>query len=340
MTNTTIGIDLAKNIFQVHGVDGSGQVFVRKKLRRSELMKFVAQLPENSLIGLEACASAHYWARRFREHSHTVKLMAPQYVKPFVKTNKSDQNDAEAICEAVQRPSMRFVPTKSIEQQDVQSAHRIRSRLVGERTALVNEVRGLLGEYGIVMAGGITNFRKEIVEVIGSANENGLTIFLKQLLAELYTEFCDLDLRIANCDKCIKNIFKASESARRLHTIPGVGILSATALVAAIGDVSVFKNGRQMAAWLGLVPRQHSSGGKQKLLGISKRGDRYLRTLLIHGGRSVVLRAKNQTDLRSQWINKKEKDIGKNKAAVAVANKNARVAWKLLKTGESYKMAA
>lgn len=340
MTVTTIGIDLAKSVFQVHGVNSSGQVFVRKRLRRSELMKFVAQLPENTLIGMEACASAHYWARRFREHSHKVLLMAPQYVKPYVKTNKNDQNDAEAICEAVQRPSMRFVPEKSIEQQDIQCAHRIRSRLVGARTALVNEVRGLLGEYGIVMALGIKRFRKEIVEVISSENDNGLSVLMKQMLSELYTEFCDLDLRVENCEKHIQQIFKQSEAAQRLETIPGIGVLAATALVAAIGDASVFENARQMSSWLGLVPRQNSSGGKQKLMGISKRGDRYLRTLLIHGGRSVVLYAKKKTDKRSEWIQQKEKTIGINKAAVAVANKNARIVWKLLTSGESYKTAA
>jgi transposase len=340
MTNTTIGIDLAKNVFQVHGVNASGQVFVRKKLKRSELMKFITNLPTQSLIGIEACGSAHYWARRFREHKHTVKLIPPQYVKPFVKSNKNDQNDAEAICEAVGRPNMRFVPEKSIEQQDIQAAHRIRSRLVASRTALVNEARGLLSEYGVVIPLGVVQFRKGFAQLICRDNENGLTLFLKQLMAELYTEFCDLELRIKNCEKQIQCVFKASEVAQRLEGIPGIGVLAATALMAAVGDAKVFKNGRQMAAWLGLVPRQHSSGAKTRLLGISKRGDVYIRMLLIHGARNVVRYARDKTDKRSEWIKSKEITIGKNKTAVAVANKNARLVWKLMYSGESYKMAA
>jgi transposase len=268
-----------------------------------------------------------------------VKMMPPQYVKAYVKTNKNDFNDAEAICEAVQRPNMHFVPKKSLEQQDIQILHRIRSRLIAARTALVNEARGMLAEYGITIGKGVVRFQKDIVEIIAK-DGNGLTPRSKEEMLGISSELTDMNERIERLDGKLSTIYKNSEVCRRLGAVPGVGEITATAIVAAVSDASVFKNGRQMAAWLGLVPRQNSSGGKTTLLGISKRGDVYLRTLLIHGGRSVVRTAKNKTDRYSRWIAKKEISRGKNKAAVAVANKNARILWKLLKSGESYRVAA
>jgi transposase len=334
---TVMGIDLAKSVFHAHGIDEHGKAVVRKKLRRAELMAFIANTPA-CLIGVEACGGANYWVRQFEKHGHTVKMMPPQYVKPYVKTNKNDFNDAEAICEAVGRPNMHFVPKKSIDQQDIQMLHRIRQRLVASRTQIVNEARGLLCEYGIIIAKGVSQFQKRMVDLLADES-NELTQSSRVEMQELFSEFHEVNERVRRLDVKIAGIYKGNEICRRLSDVPGVGPLTATAIVAAVSDASVFKNGRQMSAWLGLVPRQDSSGGKTTLRGISKRGDVYLRTLLINGGRAVVARAKNKTDKFSQWISEKEKTRGKNKAAVAVANKNARVLWKLLKTGESYRVA-
>ena len=336
MKITTLGVDLAKNIFQIHGVDENGKAVLRRKLSRSKLVEFISALPP-CLIGVEACGSSHYWVRQFKKYGHTVKSIPPQYVKPFVKTNKNDANDAEAICEAVQRPSMHFVSEKSITQQDIQCMHRIRQRLIGVRTALSNEIRGLLSEYGIIMPKGIKNLKTKLPEIIEIENE--LTILGRGMFSELYLEFLDIEKRVEYFTDKIEQVFKASEACQRLAKIEGVGPLTATAAIATISDPRAFKNGRQCAAWVGLVPRQNSSGGKTTLLGISKRGDNYFRCLLIHGGRAVVKTAKNKTDKRSLWIAEKEKTRGKNKAAVAVANKNARIIWKMLMTGEEYRTA-
>lgn len=323
-----VGIDLAKQSFQLHGVDAQGQVILKKKLSRAKLSTFVAQLPA-CLIGMEACGGSNYWTRTFEKGGHTVRMMAPQFVKPYVKSNKSDSADAEAICEAVQRPSMRFVPTKSIEQQDIQCLHRIRSLAVARRTAQANQIRGLLMEYGIIIPKGISYVRREIPFILEDAG-NELSHIFRELLSELYDEMVHLDKRIKNIENKLELFCAQNENCQRLLSIPGVGLLSATAMVSAIGDISVFKNGRELAAWLGLVPRQHSTGGKPTLLGISKRGDTYLRTLLIHDGRTVVRVAEKYQDQRNQWINKLEQRRGKNISAVAVANKNARIAWALL----------
>ncbi|MBT8419656.1 MAG: IS110 family transposase, partial [Gammaproteobacteria bacterium] len=296
MTNITkkgpikvLGIDIAKQSFQLHGVDEGGHIVFKKKLTRGKLVTFVANLPP-CVIGMEACGGAHHWYRVFTEMDHTVHLMAPQFVKPFVKSNKNDAADAEAICEAVQRPSMRFVPAKSIEQQDVQSLHRIRSRLIANRTAQSNQIRGLLLEYGIIIPQGLSHLRKRIPELLED-DENGLTPMFREVLRELYDEIVHLDKRIVSLESKLESVSKQNQNCQLLQTIPGIGLLTATALVAAIGNPSAFKSGREMAAWLGLVPRQHSTGGKPTLLGISKRGDNYLRNLLIHGGRSVVQHA-------------------------------------------------
>jgi len=331
---TVLGIDLAKNSFQLHGVDEQGKRVLKKKLTRKQLVAFIAQLPP-CLIGLEACGGAHHWVRIFSELGHTVKMIAPQFVKPYVKSNKNDAVDAEAICEAVQRPSMRFVPSKSIEQQDIQSVHRVRSLLVGRRTAQANQIRGLLIEYGVVIPQGINQLRKAIPDILEDA-ENSLSSYFRELLRELYEEIVHFDERIETIELKLKVISEQNEDCQRLLTIPGVGLLTATALIAAIGDISVFKSGRELAAWIGLVPRQHSTGGKPRLLGISKRGDTYLRTLLIHGGRSVVRVAHKHQDKRNQWIGEIKQRRGENISNVAVANKNARIAWALLTKKQDY----
>ena len=277
--------------------------------------------------------------RIFTEMGHTVRMMAPQFVKPYVKSNKNDAVDAEAICEAVQRPNMRFVPAKSIEQQDIQSLHRIRSQLVGRRTAQANQVRGLLMEYGIIIPQGISYIRKSLPDILEDG-ENLLSVIFREQLRGLYDEMAHLDERIDTLELSLKMICQQNEDCKRLLTIPGIGLMTATALISAVGDISAFKNGRELAAWLGLVPRQHSTGGKPTLLGISKRGDSYLRTLLIHGGRAVVRFAHKHKDKRSQWIGEVEQRRGRNITAVAVANKNARIAWALLTKKEDYQANA
>jgi len=330
------GLDIAKHVFQLHGIDTNGKVVLRRRLRRQEVVPFFANLTP-CVVGLEACGGAHYWARRLKATGHTVRLIAPQFVKPFVKSNKNDANDAEAICEAVGRPNMRFVSAKSVEQQDIQSLHRVRSRLVGCRTQLVNQVRGLLMEYGIVMPQHIGQVRRGVPEVLENEN-NELTCLSRRLLAALYDELVDLDNRVEQIEKELRIVYEASEPCQRIAAVEGIGLLTATAIVAAMSDGKVFQNGRQFAAWLGLVPKQHSSGGKPRLLGISKRGDPYLRTLLIHGARSVVYRACRKKDVRSVWIADKQRRLGTTRACVAVANKNARIVWSLIAREEHYRV--
>jgi len=339
MNNITIlGIDLAKNVFQLHGSDATGKAVLRKKLTRSKLVETIAKL-EPCTIVMEACGGSSYWCRKFNVLGHKTKLISPQFVKPFVKTNKSDRNDAEAICEAASRPTMRFVAPNTVEQQDIQAIHRIRSRLIGSRTAIVNQIRGLLAEYGIVVAQGVYKIRKLLPEILEDA-ENELTMLGRQIFFQLNEELRELDEKIEIYDKKIDGVFKSNEQCQRVGKMDGIGKITATAIVAAIGDPSTFKNGRHFSAYLGLVPRQSSSGGKERLLGISKRGDSYLRTLLIHGARSVVRHAKNKDDKRSLWIKNLVERRGTNRAAVAVANKNARIIWSLLAKGENYKKAA
>ncbi|WP_445372994.1 IS110 family transposase [Methylomonas sp. HW2-6] len=333
-----LGIDLAKQSFHVYGVDEAGRKVISKKLNRAQLTAFVANL-EPCLIGLEACGGAHHWVRVFTQYGHQVRMMAPQFVKPYVKSNKNDAVDAEAICEAVQRPNMHFVPVKQIEQQDIQSLHRVRSQLVGRRTAQANQIRGLLLEYGLVIAKGIGQVRKAIPVILEDADQT-LTPLFRELLNELYQELIHLDEKIASIERKLAAICTQNEDCQRLLSIPGIGVLTATALIAAIGDIKVFKSGRELAAWLGLVPKQYSTGGKSTLLGISKRGDSYLRTLLIHGGRSVSRIAHRHQDTRNRWICSIKQRRGENISNVAVANKNARIAWALLTNKEGYRAAA
>lgn len=323
-----IGIDLAKQVFQLHGVDSQEKPVLRKQLRRNQMLTYFAKLSP-CLIGIEACSSSHYWARELQKLGHTVKLMAPQFVKPYVKGNKNDANDAEAICEAVARPNMRFVTIKTIEQQDIQAVHRIRSGLVQQRTAKVNQIRGLLGEYGIVIERRVETLRKALPLLLEDA-ENGLSFDFRALLQSLQQDLITLDDRASEMDKKILQLASSNSTAKRLQQIPGIGPIIATALICAIGDGKQFKRGRDLAAWLGLTPRQHSRGGKDCLLGISKRGDAYLRTLLIHGARAVLRVADKKDDPRSRWLQNLCSRRNKNIAAVALANKNARIVWALL----------
>lgn len=333
MKITTIGVDLAKEVFQVHGVDAHGKAVLRKQLRRNEMAKFFANL-EPCLIGMEACGSAHYWARKLSEFGHTTKLMAPQFVKPYVKTNKNDMADAEAICEAVSRPNMRFVPIKNVEQQAILSVHRARQGFVKARTAQANQIRGLLSEFGIVIPQGIKSIAKRMPDILEDG-ENSLPGTMRNLLERLNDNLKEMDRQVAELELQIKLWHHGNEASRKLEAIPGIGPITASAIVATVGNATEFKNGRQLAAWLGLVPKQHSSGGKQMLLGISKRGDTYLRTLLIHGARAVIRFAKNKAE-PNQWLCKLIGRRNKNVAAVALANKNARIIWALLVKGKVY----
>ena len=334
MKLTTIGIDLAKSVIQVHGVDERGKAGLRKQFKRNQVLPFFANLPP-CLIGMEACASAHYWARKLQALGHTVKLMAPQFVKPYVKTNKNDAADAEAICEAVGRPTMRFVPIKNGEQQAVLALHRARQGFVKARTAQANQIRGLLSEYGIVIPQGIGYLAKRLPEILEDG-ENDLPGAFRQLLQRLGEHLTELDRQVGELEMQIQIWHRKNDASRKLAQIPGIGPITASALVASIGDAKGFANGRQLAAWLGLVPRQHSSGGKPTLLGISKRGDTYLRTLLIHGARAVIRVAERKVDHAESWLARLIGRRNKNVAAVALANKNARIVWALLAHERDY----
>lgn len=327
MKITTIGIDLAKTVFQIHGVDEHGKVAVRKQLKRAEMATYFANL-EPCLIGMEACGSAHHWARKLESYGHTVKLMAPQFVKPYVKTNKNDMADAEAICEAVGRPNMRFVAMKTVEQQAILSVHRARQGFVKARTAQANQIRGLLSEFGIVIPQGIRSITKQVPEILEDG-ENGLPGTMRNLIERLTENLKEMDRQAKELEAQIQQWHREHEASRKLAEIPGLGPITASAIVATVGDAREFKNGRQLAAWMGLVPKQNSSGGKQTLLGISKRGDTYLRTLMIHGARAVIRVAESKAEPES-WMRKLMGRRNNNVAAVALANKNARIVWALL----------
>jgi transposase len=333
MNIKTIGLDLAKNVFQVHGVDGHGKTVIKKPLRRDQVSSFFANLPV-CLVGMEACGSAHHWARKLQDYGHTVKLMAPQFVKPYVKSNKNDARDAEAICEAVSRPSMRFVPIKTVDQQGTLSLHRARQGFVKARTAQANQIRGLLSEYGIIIPQGIKQITKRLPEILED-NDNGLPDLFRDLLHTLEGHLKELDQYVDKLEAQIQQWHKQNEASQRLAQIPGIGPITASVLVASIGDAKNFENGRQLAAWLGLTPRQHSSGGKQTLLGISKRGDTYLRTLLIHGARAVVRVAERNAEKYS-WVIQLMERRHTNVAAVGLANRNARIVWALLANDRAY----
>lgn len=334
----TLGIDIAKNIFEIHGVDKNGKTVLKKRISRDRLPEVIAQLPP-CLIGIEACGGSHYWGRKFKAMGHDARLMNPQFVKPYVKSNKNDSQDAEAICEAVQRPSMRFVGIKNVEQQDILAIHRVRERLVKERTAIVNQIRGLLMEYGIVVAKSVLQIRKRLPSIIEDA-ENELTPLGREIFRDLQMQFYETDEKVAGYDKKIEILCRSNETCKRLTQVQGVGAITATALVATIGNANVFKNGREMAAFIGLVPKQYSSGGRQVLLGISKRGDKYLRYLLVHGARAVMSRRKHLPTKKGLWLKSLEERRGRNRTTIALANKNARVLWAMMARQEDYKAIA
>lgn len=337
MNLSLLAIDLAKNVFQLHGVDERGQPVLRRQVSRKKLPEVVHNLPPCRIV-MEACASAHYWARRFQAMGHTVQLVAAQFVKPFLKSNKNDRADAEAIAEAASRPTMRYVEVKTIEQQDVQTLHRIRSLLMRDRIAQSNQIRGLLAEYGVIIPQSSARVRQHLPAILEDG-ENELTALTRQLVSELYERLVALDERIAHYNRQIQQLHLASPQSCKLEQVRGVGPLIATAILASVRDAKAFNNGRQFAAWLGLVPRQHSSGGKPRLFGISKRGDKYLRMLLVHGARAVVTQAARRDDPFSRWINALRERRGMNVTVVAVANKTARVIWALLAKGEEYRPA-
>lgn len=331
---TSLSIDLAKNVFQLHGTYARGNKTFKTKISRTKLLPFIAQLKPCNIY-MEACGTANYWGRKFKEHGHNVKLINPRYVKPYVKRNKNDANDAAAIAAAARDPDMRFCEVKTEAQQDIQTIHRIRSLLVHNRTALSNHIRGLLAEYGIVFPKGVSYIRSEIPMVLGN-NPTDIGNIMLGNLAELYKRFVLLEENISCCDKKIEALFKNNEACKRLEKIPGIGVLGATILASKLDNGTSFKNGRHFSAFLGLTPKQHSSGGKERILGISKGGDTYTRTLLIHGARSVLFYSDKKTDKQSIWINNLKRRKGCNKTAVALANKMARTAWAIIKEGSNY----
>jgi transposase len=334
MNVATIGIDLAKNLFQIHGVDPHGHPVLRKQIKRAQLFTFFANLPP-CLIGMESCCGSHFFARRLEAFGHVVKLMAPQFVKPYVKTNKNDAADAEAICEAAARPNMRFVPAKNMEQQAILMLHRAREGFVSQRTALVNQMRGLLMEFGIVFPKGICVARAMIPRAVADET-NELPARARQLFQRLFEHLCELDRQVEAIEEQLQAWHRTDPASQRLLEVPGIGFVTATALAASVADAKAFKNGRQMAAWLGLVPRQYSSGGKQVLRGISKRGDGYLRKLLVVGARAVLRHLKAKPGQEPSWTDRLVSRRHSNIAAVALANKNARIAWALLAHDRQY----
>ena len=330
-----LGIDLAKHVFQLHGADETGQPVLKKRLRRGQLLSFVEGLSPCT-IAMEACASAHHWARSFERLGHEVRLISPHFVKPFVKTNKNDAKDAEAIVEAALRPTMRFVPVKSEEQQSTLMLHRARELLVRQKTQLINAIRGHCTEFGVVVAQGAFRIG-ELVAIIRDREDSRLPASTKMVLMMLVDQFEHTKKQILACEKELKAAFKRDEAAQRLATIPGIGMITATALVASIGDASNFKSGRELAAWLGLVPRHMASGNKHHTGRISKRGDGYIRRLLVHGARTVLRWKQAKPETQTQWQSAMLARRPTNVVLVAMANKAARIAWALLTKGEVYR---
>jgi transposase len=336
MKLSRVGVDLAKNVYQLHGVDRSGKTVWKRRLKRHQWLKVLLDKTEpGCVIGMEACGSSHHWGRELQSRGYTVKLIPPQFVKPYVKSNKSDAKDAEAICEAMSRPNMRFVTVKTVEQQDIQATHRIREELKVRRTAKANQIRGLVAEYGLVAPKSLSSLRAAIPCWLEDA-ENGLTHYFRSLLHGLWDDLLILDDRMGEMDKTIKRLAKDNEDCVRLQQLRGFGPMISTAMIATVGDARQYHKSRQMAAGIGITPRQHSSGDKHRLLGISKRGDVYLRMLMIHGARSVVTRAKHKDDPLSRWVTEIATRRHPNVAAVALANKNARMAWAMLRNKTDY----
>lgn len=337
MRSIRIGLDLAKNVFEIYAVDQNEKMLIRKTLKRNKVLEFFVQ-QEPCIVGMESCGGAHYWARELQKLGHDVRMMAPQFVAPYRKSDKNDRNDAEAICEAAGRPNMRFVPIKNEEQQSVLTLHRARSLLVAERVALVNQIRGFLTEYGIVLPQGRLQVRSQLPNILEDA-ENSLPFLAREVFSDQYRRLCELDRVIDEYDKKIESLAKSKEVTRRLMKVEGIGPITATAIIASAGDLHDFKNGRQFAAWLGLVPRQWSSGGKARHGRITKRGDTYIRTLLIHGARAVIRFIDRHDDAKSRWVKSLIARRGVNKAAVALAAKHARILWSMISRGTDYKLA-
>ena len=337
MQVATIGLDLAKHLFQVHGVDAGGGVVIRKRLKRSEVAAFFAGL-EPCLVGMEACSTSHYWAREIGRFGHTVRLMPPAYVKPYVKRGKNDAADAEAICEAVTRPNMRFVAAKTPDQQASLLLHRARRLLVQQRTMTANAIRSHLAEFGIIVGQGIRNVRPLAEDAIRKGG-NGLPADAVEIVRLLTAQLAALDDRIAQVEARIEALHRTNPISRLIATIPGVGPITATAIAASVPDPSIFRSGRDFAAWLGLTPRQNSSGGKERLGGITKRGDTYIRHLLFVGARNVIRYPKARAAAGAAWIDALVARRSKTVAAVALANKMARIAWAMMTTGEVYRSA-
>ncbi len=336
MKLSRVGVDLAKNVYQLHGVDRFGKTILKRRLKRHQWLKVLLDETEpGCVIGMEACASAHHWGRELQSRGYTVRLIPPQFVKPYVKSNKNDARDAEAICEAMSRPNMRFVTVKTVEQQDIQATHRVREELKVRRTAKANQIRGLVAEYGLVTPKHLSSLRAAIPCWLEDA-ENGLTHYFRSLLQGLWDDLLILDDRLCEMDKTIKRLAKGNEDCVRLQQLRGIGPMTSTAMIATVGDARQYHKSRQMAAGIGITPRQHSSGDKHRLLGISKRGDVYLRTLMIHGARSVVTGAKHKDDPLSRWVTEIAQRRHPNVAAVALANKNARMAWAMLRHKTDY----
>ena len=336
MKLSRVGIDLAKNVYQLHGVDRHGKTMLKRRLKRHQWLKVLLDKTEpDCVIGMEACAGAHHWGRELQALGYTVKLIPPQFVKPYVKSNKSDAKDAEAICEAMSRPNMRFVMVKRVEQQDIQATHRIRAELITQRTAKANQIRGLVAEYGLVAPKHLSSLRAAIPCWLEDA-QNGLTGDFRALLQGVWRDLLLLDDRVGEMDKLIKRLADSNEDCVRLQQLRGIGPMIATALIASVGDARQYHKGRQMAAAIGITPKQHSSGDKHRLLGISKRGDVYLRTLMIHGARAVVARATHKDDRLSRWVTNIANKKHPNVAAVALANKTARMAWAMLRNKTDY----
>jgi transposase len=335
---TSLAIDLAKNVFQLHGTDIKGKAILKKKISRIKLLEFMTNLPPCSVF-MEACGSSNYWGRKFENLGHKVKLIHPKYVKPYVKRNKNDVNDAAGIAAAARDPDMRFCNIKTESQQDMQSVHRIRSLLIQQRTALVNQIRGLLAEYGIIAAKEIANIRKVLVDVLGN-NPNNMSALILTCIVELKTTLGEFDKKIEFYDSKIEELFAGNDTCKRLEKIPGIGILSATILASVLGNGSSFKNGRHFAAFLGLVPKQHSSGGKEVILGISKGGDTYIRTLLIQGAKAVLRWVDKKEVLKNDklrtWLKNLKVRTHGNIAAVALANKIARISWAVVYENTGY----
>lgn len=335
---TTIGLDLAKAVFQVHGVDALGETVVRRRLKRRQMAGFFRKLPP-CLIGLEACPSAHYWARELQALGHEVRIMPAGYVKPYVKRNKNDAKDAEAICEAVTRPSMRFVAVKTAEQQSLMMLHRTRSLLVRQRTMLVNALRAHLAEFGLVAPVGLRGM-SGLLAIISDPTDARLPSLARSCLESLAASLATVERELAGNERRIHEWHRSNEASRRLEAIPGIGPVIATALLASVPDPSIFRSGRDLAAWIGLVPRQNSTGGKDRMGRISKQGDKYLRWLLVAGAMSVIRQGRRKNFEKTPWLADLVHRKPTKVAAVALANKNARAAWALLAKGETYRQTA